>query len=154
LSKIVEIRKSIQSDILAIAVNMRDEDVKEVMDSHMHSPYRALYIGFMSKGGCWTIIVDDTPVAMVGVAKNTSLCKKGRPWLLGTNAMIDDKKIFMRVSREVLKQLRQGVDFLENYVSIENKCSMRWLKALGFTIGESVNSITGVTFKRFYWESS
>lgn len=150
--KTVEIRKSIQADILPIAVNMRKEDAKEVWDSNRYTPYKALLKGLNSRGDAWTIVVSGVPIGMVGVARGTLLCSKGTPWLLGTDALIDDKKLFLRISRVVLKNLSEGFSSLENYVSIENKCSLRWLRSLGFTIGEDIKSITGVTFRRFYRE--
>lgn len=147
--KTVEIRKSIQEDILPIAVNMRDEDVKEIWDSNRSSPYKSLVKGLKSNGDTWTILVSGVPIGMVGVCRGTLLCSKGTIWLLGTDALVEDRKLFLRMSRLVLKNLSEGFSRLENYVSTENKCSLRWLRALGFTIGEEFKSITGVTFLRF-----
>jgi len=149
LLKTVDIRKSIQEDILPIAVNMRDEDVKEIWDSNRYSPYKALVKGIKSRGSAWTIVVNGIPIGMVGVCRGTLLCSKGTIWLLGTDALVEDRKLFLRMSRLVLKNLSKGFSSLENYVSIENKCSLRWLIALGFTIGGDFKSITGVTFRRF-----
>ena len=150
--KTLEIRKSIEADILPIAVNMRADDVKEVWDSSLHSPYKALRKGLDAKGNVWTIIVDGVPIGMIGVGKGTLLSDTGTPWLLGTDALIDDRKLFLRVSRVILKNMGRGYKMLENYVSTENKASLCWLRHLGFKIGEEVKSVTGVVFKRFYKE--
>lgn len=150
--KTLKIRKSIQSDILPIAVNMRGADAKEAWDSNLYSPYKALYKGMRAKGNSWTILVNGIPIGMVGVAEGTLLCDKGKPWLLGTIALVEDKRLFIKVSKIVLANLSEGFRFLENYVSVENKCSIRWLKALGFTIGEEIEGLNGVTFKRFHKE--
>lgn len=150
--KTLKIRKSIQSDILPIAVNMRADDAKEVWDSSLHSPYKALRKGLDAKGMSWTIIVDGVPIGMIGVARGTLLSDTGTPWLLGTDALVDDRKLFLRVSRVILKNMSRGYKMLENYVSTENKASFCWLRHLGFNIGEEVKSVTGVVFKRFYKE--
>ncbi len=150
--KTLKIRKSIQSDILPIAVNMRAADVKEVWDSNLHSPYKALHKGLEAKGMSWTIIVNGVPIGMIGVGRGTLLSDTGIPWLLGTDALIDDRKLFLKVSRTVLKNMSQGYKMLENYVSVENKASICWLRHLGFKIGNEVKSVTGVVFKRFYKE--
>lgn len=150
--KTLKIRKSIRADILPIAHNMREDDVKEIWDSHHHSPYKALRKCMELKGDSWTIIVNGVPIGMVGVSRGTLLSDTGRPWLLGTDALVDDRKLFLKVSRILLQNLSKGYKMLENYVSVENKCSLRWLKKLGFKIGGSMESVTGVTFKRFYME--
>ncbi len=149
--KTLKIRKSIQADILPIAVNMREDDVKEVWDSNLYSPYKALRKGY-TKGNSWTIIVNGVPIGMIGVARGTLLSDRGIPWLLGTDALVDDRKLFLRVSRVILKKMGEGYKMLENYVSVENKASFCWLRHLGFKIGEEVKSVTGVIFKRFYKE--
>ncbi len=147
---VVEIRESVQSDVLPIAVNMRDEDAKEVWDSHLSSPYRALCKGMESKGKSWTIVVDGVPIGMVGVSHRSLLGNQGTPWLLGTRKLTDSKKLFLLYSKIILKNMSEGYDRLENYISVENKPTMRWLRYLGFEIGEEIKSVTGVPFKRFY----
>ncbi len=150
--KTLEIRKSIQSDILPIAHNMREDDVKEVWDSNLHSPYKALRKCLEIKGMSWTIIVNGIPVGMVGVSRGTLLSDTGTPWLLGTDVLIDDRKLFLKISRIVLKNISEGYRRLENYISTENQASLRWLRHLGFKFGEEIKSVTGVVFKRFYKE--
>ncbi len=152
LSKTLKIIKAIQADILPIAMNMREADAKEVWDSNLHSPYKALHKGLNAKGVSWTIIVNGVPIGMMGVSRGTLLSDKGIPWLLGTDALVDDRKLFLRVSRVILKNMSKGYKMLENYVSIENKASICWLRHLEFKIGEEVKSVTGVMFKRFYKE--
>lgn len=150
--KTLEIRESIQADILPIAVNMRADDVKEVWDSNLYSPYKALCKGLNTNGISWTIIVNGVPIGMVGVARGTLLSDTGIPWLLGTDALVDDRRLFLKVSRLILKNMSEGYKALENYVSTENKASFCWLRHLGFKIGNETKSITGVVFNRFYKE--
>lgn len=148
--KTLEIRKSIQSDILPIAVNMREDDAKEVWDSHLHSPYNALRKCLELRGNSWTIVVDGVPIGMVGVSHGTLLSDRGTPWLLGTDGLVNDRRLFLKMSRFVLEKMSRGFKYLENHVSIENKASITWLKHLGFTIDNETKSVTGVTFRRFF----
>lgn len=147
---IVEVRESVQSDILPIAVNMRREDAKEVWDSHLYSPYRALNKGMKSRGKSWTIVVDGVPIGMVGVSDRSLIGRGGTPWLLGTDKLTDSKRLFLLYSKIILKNMSEGYDKLENYISTENKPSMIWLRHLGFKFGEEIESVTGVMFRRFY----
>lgn len=147
---IVEIRDSVQSDILPIAVNMRDEDAKEVYDSHLLSPYSALSKAMKSRGDSWTIVVDGVPIGMVGVSNKSLLGNKGNPWLLGTDKLTESTRLFVQFSKLLLKNMSKGYSRLENYISVENKSTMRWLKFLGFEFGEQIKSVTGVMFIKFY----
>ncbi len=152
MSKTVEIKKAVIADILPIAFSMREADVKEVWDSNRHSPYKSLYRSMVSGGRTWTIVVDGVPVGMVGVAPASLISNTGRPWLLGSEELVSNKKLFLIMSTRILKTLTRGYDRLENYVSSENKASLLWLEKLGFSFGEEINSVTNVIFKRFYMD--
>ncbi len=156
LLKTLKIRKSCEDDIKPIALNMRAEDRKEVWDSNYHLPETALEKGLRANGKAWTILVDNIPVAMMGVTRPTLLSDKGIPWLLSTDelALKVKARLFMKVSKSMVKCMKQGFGVLENYVSVENKVSLFWLKKLGFLFGEEHSGLTGVMFKKFYMETN
>lgn len=129
---------------------MRDEDAKEVYDSHLYSPYIALSKAMKSRGDSWTIVVNGVPIGMVGVSNKSLLGNKGNPWLLGTDMLTDSTRLFIQFSRLILKNMSEGYSRLENYISVENKPTIRWLKFLGFEFGEQIESVTGVKFIKFY----
>ena len=152
MSKEVLIRKSKQEDILTIAHRMRGEDVKEIKDSHGFSPYQALLFGVHSRGDCWTILGDDVPEAMMGVVPMSLFSNRGRIWLLGTDVLVKDKKLFVRVSKNVFENMIKGYSYLENYVSTENKVSLRWLERISFEFEEETIMMNDVPFKKFFME--
>lgn len=139
-----------QSDILPIAVNMRDEDAKEVYDIHFHSPYTALRLGIEARGESWTIVVDGVPIGIVGVSKRSLLGNIGTPWLLGTDKLTASNRLFLKYSKFILKNMGEGYDRLENYKSVENTSTIKWLRYLGFEFDEEIKSVRGVTYQRFY----
>ncbi len=148
----VEIRKSVQADILPIAHRMRAADVKEVYDSHRFSPYDALLIGMKARGNCWTILGDGIPEGMVGIIPLSLFSDRGLPWMLGTDVLVEDKTLFIRLTRKLFEEAVKGFNYLENYKSMENKIALRWLESMGFSVEDKPIVLNGVRFKKFYKE--
>ena len=152
MSKQVEIRKSRQEDILPIAHRMREADVKEIWASHRTTPYKALLNGIKAEGSCWTIFGDGTPEAMIGIVRMSLLSNKGYAWMLGTDVLTEDKRLFMRLTKELFDDVVEGYNYLENHVSMENRLSLRWIQAMGFTVEDKIIKRNGVPFKKFFME--
>ena len=152
IRKNVEIRKSIQADILPIAQRMRAADAKGVYDSHRLSPCQALLIGMKARGNCWTILGDGIPEGMVGIIPMSLFSDRGLPWMLGTDVLVEDKTLFIRLTRKLFEDAVDGFNYLENYISTENKIALRWVESMGFNIEDVPVVLNGVPFKRVYKE--
>jgi len=152
MSKEVLIRKSIQADILPIAHRMRKADVKEVYDSHRASPYKALLTGMQARGNCWTILGDGIPEGMIGIARQSLFSDRGIAWMLGTDVLVEDKRLFIKLTKQLFDEAVEGFNYIENYISLENRISLRWIQAMGFEFDEEIKTINGVEFKRFFKE--
>jgi len=83
-----------------------------------------------------TILIDGTPVAIFGVGKATSLSDTGVPWMITTDEAAKHAKTILPYGPIMLERMKQGSKKLVNLVHVDNKKSIRWLKALGFTFGE------------------
>ncbi len=129
---------------------MREADVKEVWESHMFTPYRALFHSLNNSDKAWTVLIDNVPVGMMGVSKPTLLSTTGIPWLLGTEEIVRSPRLFLIHSRNILNQMKKGYKKLQNYISVENTESLTWLKHLGFQFGSLVFTVTGAKFVEFY----
>ena len=55
-------------------------------------------------------------------------------WMLGTNGLRRYRRALLRFPRLYIQNLLRTYDMLFNYVHSENKDSIRWLQALGFTV--------------------
>lgn len=152
MTKSVEIRKSELSDIVPIALRMRNADKKEIWDSHRFKPYQALLRGMKNLGSCWTILGDDMPEGMMGVSKGSLLSNRGIIWLLGTDVLTKDRRLFVKVSKKVFDGMLDGFDYVENYVSTENEISLRWIERLGFNVEEEPIMVNDIPFKKFFLE--
>lgn len=130
------VRPSTQADAVDLAPLMRPEDAQEVFSASGKSPLGALMAGLRESETCLTVEYDGKPAAMFGVVpgniRDTAL---GYVWLLGSPAIEDFARDFLRESKDRLKELGEGYDVLTNYVDCRNQAHLRWLEWLGFEFG-------------------
>ena len=69
-------------------------------------------------------------------------------WFLGTNALDEYQREFIRHSKTIIEQFLKEYGQLYNYVSVGNKTSIRWLKSLGADFSEPFE-INGEKFVLF-----
>ena len=115
-----------------IAANMREADVTEVWLSSHRTPYQAMREGFEVSVKAWTIMEDGVPIGMFGVSSSPAFENMGIPWLLGTDAMLNIRRQFVRESEKYLAEAHKLYPRLLNFVHAGNVQSLRWLMWLGF----------------------
>ena len=117
-------------DCLEMAPNMRSQDAKEVMASHGFEPYAALHESYKVSTEANSIIhADGSVVGMFGV---TNVGSYAVPWLLGTDKLIQTRRIMLPVAKQWVDEIIERYPLLFNYVHEDNTISRRWLKSLGF----------------------
>lgn len=131
-----------------VSLNMREADVREVFASSGTNPLTTLLRARrLSQEHCYTVFLEDTPVGIFGVSRlNENI---GVPWLLGTDELTSDKIEFYKKSKELLSTFMDDFKVLINYVDQRNTKSIKWLQALGFTLGNLVENF-GYTKEPFY----
>jgi len=124
--------------IVPIAMDMRAEDIEEIRTISNWGPTAALTHSFnmTDPDKRFTGIIDNRPVCMFGFACPNLLLDVAVPWLLTSNAIEKHKKAFMRYSRMVMQQAQKDIPFMVNYVDAKYERAIKWLKWLGFTVGE------------------
>lgn len=149
-----EIRPATIEDCADLAPRMRQSDVDEVMASDGLSPLSALEIAFKASSEAWAGLIDGVVVCMFGVCPVSLLSGDGSPWMLGSDDIEQHQKLFLRRCRPVVAGMAQSYKSLHNHVDCRNETSIRWLKWLGFTMGEpEPYGIFGLPFRRFWLES-
>lgn len=125
-----------KADIPAVAAGMREIDRKELDLAGGWEPLEALQHSFETSEYCRCIELDGRPVALFGVCRPFLLSRKGLIWLLGAKDLVRMKKSFVENSMKYVNEGFKYADCLENYVWIDNKLSIRWLKWCGFKFDE------------------
>ena len=93
---------------------------------------------------------EDGCISMFGVHEINY--KEGVAWMLNSAGFFDRHltKRFLKESKEFITQKMQHFDMMYNFVSVQNKPSIRWLTWLGFTVVYEPLIITDEPFYFFY----
>lgn len=150
---VVKWRWARREDISIIADNMRIIDRKELALAGGLSPYETLCKSFEQSIYCRCIEANGEPVALFGVNKPYVLGQSAYIWMLGTDKLNKIKKNFVQNCLQYINESFEYADYLENYVWIENKLSIRWLKWCGFKFDEPMlYGVKKALFMHFYKE--
>lgn len=131
------VRAAKAGDCPIIAANMREEDRLEIFYSSGSSPLEALQRGLRLSEICKVIVINEEPVAMFGIGRNTLQPYIGIPWMLATPELSRIKKSFLRRVRGELHKLSFGFRVLANSVWSGNSVHILWLKWMGFTVQDT-----------------
>ena len=122
--------------IPTIAERMRAADVEEVDAASGITPCEALEFSFGRSSLAVTALFGGRPEAMFGVGDVNVLAGIGAPWLLATDRAVEQQRLFLCRSRVWCGKLTARYALLRNMVHDRNEPSKRWIRWLGFTLGE------------------
>lgn len=113
---------------------MRQEDLIEIALGGSPGPYDSLMRGLAYSEDCLSVIGEHGEVvAMYGVVRISPTM--GSPWMLGSDALLGIKWVFLRECRRHLQAIHRQYPSLHNHVWEGNSVHIRWLRWLGFTVG-------------------
>jgi hypothetical protein len=143
-------RFSTLPDLHDVAARMRKCDQDEVL-ARGRTPLDSLLNGYLHGDGCWTWDINGRPEAIYGVVRTSSSPNSAAIWLLGTDAIQANRRLFIQQSPSRIAQISAPYDVVWNFVDSRNSLHVRWLKHLGFTfIRETTDvSIDGTLFYEF-----
>jgi hypothetical protein len=127
-TKLAIVRDSEIGDAFALAPNMRESDKIEIWRSHHRTPESALVAGYTESTICLTIERNESPIAMFGICPQTILGNTATIWLLGSPEIEKIQRTFLKHSLYFIEMMLGYYPLLNNYVDIENRQSIRWLK--------------------------
>ena len=128
------IRELRDGDLEYLAENLRDADKEEVLANNT-DPLSGLQ---ESVGLSHTVKIIDfsgQPAAIFGVA-NYDIGREAI-WMVGTAEIAEHPKVFLRYSRETIKQIFEetGALTLFNYTYAGNTLHHKWLRWIGAQVG-------------------
>lgn len=133
-----------------VSKNAREADRQEVLAASGEDVKTILEKGVRFSTACWTLIVEDEPVAIGGVTALNLLAGEGIPWILGTDAVLKHPLSFMKASRKYLAEVLRYYSYLVNYVDVRNEMAIKYLTRMGFEILEPAPfGKEGLPFRKF-----
>jgi len=148
---LVEFRSPTLDDINHVATTMRKADIDEVWASNFFTPHDALLASVEASHYSTAVVVDEEPIAILGLVVRDVLTGVGIPWLLASDSAMMNKRLFFDLSPGAITEMLEVCPTLYNYVDARNRASIRWLKWLGFEFEEAQPyGALGLPFHRFY----
>jgi hypothetical protein len=148
----LEVRATDDLDIDIVSLTLRQADVEELKATGTENPRDALVAGMeMSDGGCYTITMDELPIAICGTAPVELIPSFASIWMLGTEDIDACPTSFLRLCRkELLPDLISPYEMVFNVMDKRNSLHVRFVSWLGFTfIREKPFGPYGLPFYEF-----
>lgn len=145
------VREARAEDVPFLAENIREEDRLEIWHGYRVTPEEAFQTGLEVSDTPYTVVWNDTPVAMFGVS---GVAGVGVPWMLATDDLRKIRKSFLRDCRSYVEGFHNEYPLLVNQVWAKNTTHIQWLKWLGFQFDIPVQmGPDNEMFIRFYKEA-
>ncbi|PUB87077.1 MAG: hypothetical protein DBP02_02195 [gamma proteobacterium symbiont of Ctena orbiculata] len=119
-------------DIDELLQDIRYADLQEIRALSPTDPKTVLRQSLRISFEAYTLRIRGRVACIYGVGVMSWLNKDGAPWLIGTNLIAQNTRLFLRLSREISTPLLSKYRHLRQWVDARNRLSILWLKWLGF----------------------
>jgi hypothetical protein len=127
-------RPAVEDDVPFIADRMREADRLEVAAMGL-TPRGALRWSMELSDYVWTGLIDGTPSMMFGCGKSLT-ASTAQVWALGTDECTKAPREMLVYGRKFLKMMLDIYPEMYNFCDARYAAAHRWLRKLGFTVGE------------------
>ncbi|MFN4018034.1 MAG: hypothetical protein ACK4JB_22035 [Reyranella sp.] len=131
-----------EDDARELAPLLRAEDRAEVLALGL-DPIDGLLQSLAAAREAWTYRGDGRIICMAGVAPLSLIGSTGIPWLLGSPLVAAHRRVFMVETRRTVEQWLKMFGVLRNVVDDRYAAAHRWLRWLGFELGEPFTLANG-----------
>lgn len=130
----VEVVRATPQHVAEIARAVRPADREELWACRMQTPEQVMQRGIEMSDKAMAGLVNGRAVCMWGVVHDSLIGPCGTPWMVGTMALDEYAKTFLRRCKKGLVDMFEGYQHLENFVDARNTKAIQWLKWLGFNV--------------------
>lgn len=144
-------RHSEVGDGLALAPRLRTADKKEMIAATGESSPSSLEKGIRDCDECWTMEIDDEPIAMYGYKDSGD--GSAYIWLMGSDRINDVKWQFLRISKNAVRSIASKYDSLWSLSDVRNTKHREWYEWIGFHVIKEVPAGPyGLPFNLIEWK--
>lgn len=122
----------------ALAARLRTGDKQELRRAGQPDFARAVLQSVQNSPFAFAAYANNKLLCVFGLVPDSGLSVRARVWLLGTTAINQHKKSFLRACREVLAKCWEIYPVLYNAVDQQYPQALRLLRALGATFGQTL----------------
>jgi hypothetical protein len=134
-----------------LSTRLRLADRQEIEAASGLDPAFALIASFKESTRADAWLVNGRAAAIAGVATHRQDPSIGLIWMLGSDDLDSIPKRLLSGNREYVRTLLKDYRMLSNYVDNRNIKAQRWIKWLGFTMGDAEPfGILRLPFRCFY----
>ena len=130
----VTFRKTTAEDVKIVEASLRDADRKEALAVGV-SPEAMVRICAELSDTAITGVINGEVAMVLGVRERV-YDGSAEIWALSTAVCFSAPLAMVKVGRKVVQSFLKEYNMLENHCHAEYKSSLRWLKLMGFNIGE------------------
>ena len=131
------VRKSEMGDGNDLAPSLRLADRREIIAHSGHSPKTGLEDAVRLSEACWTVMLEDEPIALFGYTSDTM--DGANVWMLGSDKIQDIKWQFLRESKTWLKNIAKDFNRLWAVADVRNTLHTKWYEWLGFVVTTTIH---------------
>jgi len=143
----LEIKAASTMDVDMLMLEIRSRDAGDLQRIYSRPAADALH-SMVADSQAWVVYWRGQAAAIFGVTSASILTPDGMPWLVGSKIVDQKPRLFLRTCRELVGEMdKLGYTRLENFTHQDNVVSHRWLRWLGFTIGDRLE---GTPYLRFW----
>tara|TARA_R110002074_G_scaffold123695_1_gene259604 strand:+ start:689 stop:1234 length:546 start_codon:yes stop_codon:yes gene_type:complete len=149
---VLYVEKAIPNHAFDLAFKLRPMDNYEVC-AMGNTPLEVLVLPFRytRKGvNTYTVLDDGNVVAMFGVVSNPHNLKHGTVWMLSSEELDKHWKYFTKRTKKWANYFLSDYEYVANYITIEHKTNIKWLKWLGFSFNSEPLVVKGNEVLYFY----
>lgn len=132
-----------------VARNLRPFDQTEIAVFRDRDAYFVVMQAFETSQDCWVMKVDGEPVALVGYWLRSILTGDAVPFFFATEWPEKHPALFAKYSKPAVDAMPKHYSMC-NFTMANNTKILRWLKWLGFTLGDefTYNGVKVILFSK------
>lgn len=127
----IRYRPATADGVVFVAEHAKAEDRQEVMAAWGRDVKTDLLQAFQHSDFCSCALIGGVPVAVFGTIPDSAFGDRATVWLIFTEEVEKFRVVTAKECRRVLKDVLQVHSPVYNFVNVENKRIIRWLKWLG-----------------------
>lgn len=123
--------KPTEADAMYVASNLKEDNQLEILACMGDNALADILQSLKTSDDIGCLYINHLPAAIYGVKRRSPLSNEGLAWLLMTSEVDKHKCYIAKACKKGLAAVLAKYDRVFNYVNVENKDIIRWLKWLG-----------------------